>query len=124
LIGAFLPIRAAADPGKAIVYPMDVIASRGWYITLPTKIHATPDTVNVGGSPDLMTYTDEWFRLNETKDGVVFKARTDGAHTPNSSNPASELREMSSDGKNQAAWSSTSGTHAMELEQMVNVLPI
>ncbi|MCX6047753.1 MAG: polysaccharide lyase family 7 protein [Chloroflexi bacterium] len=120
----YLPSRASAEPAKVPAYPMDLIASQGWYITLPTKIRATPDTVNVGGSPDLMTYTDEWFRLNETKDGVVFKARTDGAHTTNSSNPRSELREMSNDGKNQAAWSSTSGTHAMELEQTVNVLPI
>lgn len=124
LAGVSLPVSVAADPAKVNVYPIDVIASRAWYITLPSKINATPDTVKVGGSPDLMTYTDEWFRLNESKDGVVFKARTDGAHTANSSNPRSELREMSSDGKTEAAWSSTSGTHSMEIEQAVNVLPI
>ncbi len=124
LTGATLPVRAAADPANTIVYPMNVIASQGWYITLPTKNQATPDTVKVGGSPDLMTYADEWFRLNATKDGVVFKVRTDGATTANSPNPRSELREMSSDGKTQAAWSSTAGTHAMEIEQTVNVLPI
>ena len=124
LIELALPSRAEADAANAIAYPMDVIAARGWYITLPTKIRTTPDTVQVGGSPDLMTYADESFRLNETKDGAIFKARTDGAHTANSPNPRSELREMSSDGKTQAAWSSTSGAHSMEIEQAVNVLPI
>ncbi len=116
-----LELIAPAQQAINIQYPMDVIAAQAWYITLPTKIKATPDTVKV---PDLMTYTDEWFRLNDAKDGTVFKARCDGATTANSKNPRSELREMRSDGKNQAAWSSTAGTHSMEIEQIVNVLPI
>ena len=105
----------------AYTYPMDLVASQGWYITLPSKGKATPDTVKV---PELRTYASEWFHLNDAKDGVVFKARTDGATTKNSKNPRSELREMSSDGKDEAAWSSTTGTHSMEIEQMVGVLPI
>ena len=107
-----------------IIYPMDVIGWPGWYNTLPSKLHATPDTVMVGGSPDLMTYFDEWFHLNSTKDGVVFKARTNGAHTEHSRNPRSELREMSFDGKTKAAWSAGVGKHSMEIEQMITAVPI
>ena len=86
------------------MYPMDVLGTRAWYLTLPTKVKATPDTVKV---PELLTYADDWFRLNAAGDGVVFTAPTDGATTKNSRNPRSELREMSADGKTPAAWSST-----------------
>jgi len=108
-------------PTGTVTYPMDVIASNGWYVTLPSKVKTTPDTVKI---PGLLMYSGEWFYLNSAKDGVIFKAPTDGATTKNSKNPRSELREMSPDGKTQAAWSSTTGTHSMDIEQMVSVLPI
>jgi len=109
------------DPPPTGTSPMDFLDSSSWYLTLPTKIKATPDTVKI---PELRTYASEWFRLNSAKDGVVFKAPTDGATTTNSKNPRSELREMSPDGKTQAAWSSTTGTHSMDIEQMVSAVPI
>lgn len=108
---------------QTITYPMDIINAMGWYITLPTPrgVHGAPDTVT---EPKLATYSDEFFQLNATKDGAVFKAPTDGATTKKSFNPRSELREMTTDGKTQAAWSSTSGTHSMEIVQAVIALPI
>ena len=101
--------------------PMEFLQSAGWKLTLPTKERMTPDEVKV---PDLLSYSSEWFHLNEAGDGVTFVAPTDGATTKNSKNPRSELREMGADGKMQAAWASTQGTHSMEIEQSVDVLPI
>lgn len=100
-----------------INYPMDVIASPNWKITTPL-----PNAPEIK-YPALTAYTAEWFHLNATGDGAVFMARTDGGHTSGSKNPRSELREMSSDGKSNAAWSTTVGTHSMEIEQSVDVLP-
>lgn len=100
-------------------YPLDLINSPNWYITLPTKIKKTPDTVEM---PELGTYSSEYFHLSDAGDGVVFKAPTDGATTKNSKNPRSELREES--GEDHAAWSSTNGTHSMDIEQSIDVAPI
>jgi hypothetical protein len=123
ITGLFIAIsnyttKSSAQTGN---YPMDVINSKNWKLTLPI---GSPTEIKVGATPDLMTYTDEWFRLNTDKNGTVFKVRTDGATTSGSDNPRSELREMKDDGKNSASWSSTSGTHSMIVEQSVDVLPI
>jgi hypothetical protein len=53
------------------------------------------------------------FRVGEHKGEtcVFFRADCDGAHTENSSYPRMETREMKNNGRDKAAWSSTSGTH-------------
>jgi hypothetical protein len=43
----------------------------------------------------------------------VFRANAGGSHTPNSSYPRSELREMTNGGSSNAAWNPSSGTHTM-----------
>lgn len=101
---------------QVISYPFDVIGGP-WKLTLPINGAAEIKL------PELKTYQSEWFRLNATHDAAVFRARTDGATTSNSSNPRSELREMTAANTN-ASWSSTSGSHSMEIVQAVNVLPI
>jgi len=101
--------------------PLDLIHSTGWKLTLPIN---SAQEIKVGGNPNLATYASEWFHLNTTQDGVVFKARTDGATTSGSGNPRSELREMTGDGKTNATWSSATGVHSMEVELAVNALPI
>lgn len=105
----------------AIQYPLDLIHSTNWKLTLPIN---SAQEIKVGGNPDLSTYASEWFQLNAAKDGVVFKVRTDGATTSGSKNPRSELREMTSGGQANASWSSSSGVHSMEVEFAVNTLPI
>ncbi len=98
------------------MYPMDLINSKNWKLTLPVlgarEIKQTA----------LATYSSEWMRLNDAGDGVVFKAPTDGGTTTNSKNPRSELREMTADGKEHASWSTTAGVHTMDIEQSVDVL--
>lgn len=99
-------------------FPLDIIASSDWKLTLPLK--NAPEIVQ----PKLALYTSEWFHLNSTGDGVVFMARTDGGTTPNSKNPRSELREMRDDGADEAEWNSGSGAHSMVVDLMVTALPI
>jgi hypothetical protein len=97
-------------------YPYDLLGGY-WKVTLPD-----PGAPEIKGAA-FNTYAGEWFKLNNTLDGVVFKARTDGGHTSGSLNPRSELRELNPDGSN-ASWSSTSGTHSMRVKLAVNALPI
>ena len=63
--------------------------------------------------PQLATYElRPYFFLTNSSDGVVFSAPVDGATTPNSANPRSELRQMSGD--QNAAWSNKTQTWTLE----------
>jgi poly(beta-D-mannuronate) lyase len=99
-------------------YPSEVLDLSNWYLTLPTGQERDPDDVY---QPDLTTYVGSYFRLNDTRDGVVFTANAGGVTTPGSSYPRSELREMS--GANKASWSNVQGTHTLEVRQAVTRLP-
>ena len=81
------PRRRTATP----VVPADVIDLGYWYLTLPTGAAGSPETIE---NPNLAKFTNEAFKLNDKRDGVVFSARADGVTTKNSSYPRSELREM------------------------------
>jgi hypothetical protein len=98
--------------------PAEIIDASKWYLTLPTGAEGAPDTVS---TEDLATYASEFFRLNASKDGVVFTANAGGATTKNSKYPRSELREMS--GGENASWDGRSGTHTMELDQAITKTP-
>jgi hypothetical protein len=52
---------------------------------------------------------------------VLFRAPAGGVTTENSNYPRSELREM--DGTEHAAWSSTVGTHVLEVRQAITEVP-
>ena len=106
-----------APPGTA-QFPGQVIDLANWYLTLPTGERDQPDDVH---QPELNTFTDRWFRLDDTRDGVVFTANAGGVTTKNSSYPRSELREMN--GPEKAGWSNTTGTHTLRLRQAVTQLP-
>jgi hypothetical protein len=106
-----------APPGTA-QFPGQVIDLDDWYLTLPTGEEHNPDDVY---QPELNTFTDRWFRLNDKRDGVVFTADAGGVTTKNTHYPRSELREM--DGPAKAAWSNATGTHTLRLRQEVTGLP-
>lgn len=73
--------------------------------------------------PQLATYSlPPWFMLNANKDAVVFSADWDGATTPNSDNPRSELREMVNNGNSLANWDGGSGRHQMDVDIRVTRL--
>ena len=108
---------AAAVAGNANL-PADVIDLGYWYLTLPTGAEGTPDTIE---NPNLAKFANEFFKLNSSRDGVVFSARADGVTTKNSSYPRSELREMN--GSEKASWSNTSGSHTLDVCEAITKTP-
>jgi alginate lyase len=98
--------------------PAEIIDPRNWYLTLPTGKEGSPDTVS---ADRLENYDSQYYRLNDSKDGVVFTANAGGVTTENSHYPRSELREMN--GSQKAAWDGRSGTHVMELDQAITKTP-
>ena len=70
--------------------------------------------------PKLAGFSDPAF---EVVSAVTFTAHCGDTAQAGSKYPRSELREMNRDGSN-ASWSSSSGTHVMELRQRVTHLPV
>jgi poly(beta-D-mannuronate) lyase len=108
----------ALSPIRDLRFPADLIDLNNWYLTLPTGKKGDPDDVY---PPALESFVDDWFRLNDARDGITFRANAGGATTKNSKYPRSELREMQ--GGELASWSNESGTHTMTLRQAVTRLP-
>jgi len=104
--------------------PSDVLDLSNWKVTLPidTSHAGSPDEYR---QPELDGYEHpDYFHVNDARDGVVFTAHCGGYTTSGSGYPRSELREMTSNGSANASWSTTSGTHTMEIRQKVTHLPV
>ena len=108
----------ALSPIRELRFPADLINLDNWYLTLPTGEEGRPDCIY---PPALESFGDDWFRLDDAHDGIVFRANAGGATTKNSNYPRSELREML--GGELASWSNDAGTHTMTLRQAVTQLP-
>ncbi|MEJ2877564.1 chondroitinase-B domain-containing protein [Saccharothrix sp. CCNWLY140-2] len=112
-------VNGADSGGGTCAYPADVLDLKNWYIGLPIGEEESPTNVE---QPALATYKiDPWFTTTPTCDAVQFRAPVNGVTTSGSSYPRSELREMNGTAK--AAWSSTSGTHTMVIDQAITALP-
>ena len=98
--------------------PGDVINLAYWYLTLPTGQQGSPDTIQ---NPNLERFANQFFKLNPTRDGVVFSADGAGVTTKNSHYPRSELREMN--GSEKASWSNSSGSHTLDVCEAFTKLP-
>lgn len=72
--------------------------------------------------PQLLTFEDPKHFFTSGS-GVVFRAETTGATTPNSTNPRSELRQMKPGGAQEASWSNASQTWAMDAYMAFTHLP-
>lgn len=115
------PVPAASAPRAepaARAVPADLLDLRPWKLTLPTGDEERPTEIT---QPDLDRYADEHFRLNATRDGVVFSADTGGATTSGSKYPRSELREMA--GRDRAGWSNTTGRHVLSVRESITAVP-
>jgi poly(beta-D-mannuronate) lyase len=107
--------------GPACDYPADVLDLTNWYIGLPIGEEESPTNVE---QPELATYSiDPWFVATPECDAVQFRAAVNGVTTSGSTNPRSELREMTNSGQTKASWSSTEGTHTMVIEQAITAVP-
>ncbi|EOR94889.1 polyguluronate lyase precursor [Arcticibacter svalbardensis MN12-7] len=104
-------------------FPSEVLDLTNWKLNTPTDTQ-TSGKVDEYKQPVLNTFIDaNWFHLNNSKDGVVFKANTGGVTTSGSGYPRSELREMINSGNTNASWGSASGIHTMFIEQAITHLP-
>jgi hypothetical protein len=104
--------------------PSAILNLTNWKLTLPVNTsHAgSPDEIL---QPELNTFQDaKYFHANSALNGVVFNAPCGGATTSGSGYPRSELREMINNGSSTASWSTTSGTHTMEITQAITHLPV
>lgn len=113
--------RGVAMQAAACEPPAQVLDLREWKIQLPTGEAESPDEVK---QPELATFqVDPWFVTDSACDSVRFRSAVNGVTTGGSNYPRSELREMTNNGTENAAWSSTSGTHTMTIDQTVTRLP-
>lgn len=120
----------APHPKPALVAPAPVLApipspsqllNLGglWKLTLPIASNGgaeeiDPTTLGMFSEP-------RWF--DTTPDGgVAFAAPVNGATTPGSDYPRSELREMQAGGK-QASWNGKTGTSTLVVDEAFTVLP-
>jgi hypothetical protein len=93
-------------------YPAQALDLTNWKLQLPVAKDA--DSIVEIKRPQLDTYTKDPYFVTKSKtcsDGVVFRAPVNGAHTSGSHYARTELREMTNNGKDNASWSSTVGTH-------------
>ena len=98
--------------------PGQLLDLTNWKLTLPTGQEGKPEEIV---EPELSSFTNDFFRLNGGRDGVVFTANAGGVTTSGSSYPRSELREMN--GQEKASWSNTAGTHILRVREAVTRLP-
>jgi hypothetical protein len=104
------------------IRPASILNLTDWKLTLPIAANDSNYAREVK-QPQLASYSDPYFRVNSARHGVVFSAPVDGATTPGSSYPRSELREMTNGGTENASWSTTSGVHTMVVTEAVKHLP-
>ena len=104
--------------------PSELLDLTNWKLTLPINTAALGDPDEIK-QPELTQYTNSnYFKLNTSKDGVVFYAPVDGDSTSGSNYPRSELREMTNQGTEKASWSTHSGIHTMTISQSILELPV
>lgn len=100
--------RLAADP----VTPVPINLSK-WKLTLPTPLGGDdPEEIYPIGTFE----KPPWF--DRILGAILFRAPVEGATTPNSSYPRSELREM-----DPKIWSNLTGVHEMVIEQAITAVP-
>lgn len=116
------PVASIPLTSESVKYPAQILNIANWKLTLPTGKSKKPTEIR---QPELAKYiNDPWFMINPSGEGVRFRAPVNGVTTSGSGYPRSELREMIDNGKNNASWSSTSGTHTMFLDEAITAVPI
>lgn len=120
--GAGVP-RAEAATCK---YPAQILDLTNWKLQTPfAKTDGTAGIREIK-QPALATYTNTPTFFNDPSKcylGVGFGAPVNGKTTTGSKYPRSELREMTNNGRDNAAWSSTVGTHVFTETVSFNLLP-
>ena len=105
--------------------PANILNLTNWKLTVPIDANNTQlGLAKEISQPQLATYSlSPYFLNNSTNTGVIFQANTGGATTSGSGNPRSELREMTNNGTDRAAWSVSSGINTIIIDQAITHLP-
>ncbi len=112
-------VTTPSAPATPACSASEILDLRRWKLTLPAGDSESPTEI----LPDaLRTASSTFFNPTDRCDGVVFRAPVTGTTTKGSSYPRSELRELGDDGS-LAAWSSSSGTHAIAVMEAFTALP-
>lgn len=102
-----------------LIAPGNYFDLENWKLTLPIntdKIDGDPDEITY---PELKNFANEYFYYDKSKKAMVFIAPAKGDETDNTKYTRSELREMPKNGE----WSSSKGSHSIEIEQAITSLP-
>lgn len=104
--------------------PSEILDLNNWKLNVPEGIRI-PGRSDEYRQPELKNYQNEhWFHASSSGDAVVFSAPAGGTTTVGSGYPRSELREMTDNGRKNASWSSSDGTHTLFIEQSITHLPL
>jgi hypothetical protein len=104
--------------------PAGILNLTPWKLTLPIETSPGSRKPLEIRQPELATYgRAPWFMPTPDKKGVIFRAPVNAPTTSDSDYPRSELREMSSDGKNEAVWPSIKGVHTLFLDEAITAVP-
>ena len=115
---------SSSDTGTPATLPAELLDLSDWKLTLPIGSRRDPESPREVLQPELATFAiDPWFMLGPDADVVLFRADAGGVTTSSSGYPRSELREMTNDGADEAAWSTSSGVHTMTITQTIVHLP-
>lgn len=102
-------------------HPSEVLDLTDWKLTLPTGEEEDPAEIT---QPELTGFSAApWFRAEDDCGAVRFRAAVNGVTTGGSSYPRAELREMTDGGEDEAAWSTTDGTHTLVVREAFTALP-
>lgn len=112
---------AYPSPTMSENIPGKILDLTNWKLTLPIGNTEHPTEIK---QPQLSTFSDpKWFFTDKNQHSVVFRAPVSAVTTTGSNYPRSELREMTNNGADKASWSSTSGTHEMDIEEAITEVP-
>ncbi len=116
------PVPTGSRAAGAHGLPSTLLDLTNWKLTLPIGGSHKPTEIE---QPALAGYSvSPYFVLNPAGTGVVFQANAGGVTTSNSGYPRSELREMTGGGRDEASWSTTSGTSTMVVREAVTHLTV
>ena len=104
--------------------PANILDLSTWKLTLPLRSQPPGHATEVEASELTKYRHPDFFFVNSSGEGVVFRAPCGGVTTRGSKYPRSELREMTAEGKQRAAWSTDDPRlHTMQARLAITHLP-
>ena len=109
-----------APAAKAASHPAELLGGlQRWHLTLPSSKDRQAFPADQIDQPELATFSNEYFKLNEAGTAVLFTSIMGGATTsPGTAFARSELRERDVQGE-KAAWDCAADQRTMKIRQRI-----